>query len=270
MKISAIALVALAIATGASAAPAAMEKRASKEVQALAAKQDKLQFVTGKCAKDAECQQGCCAFTTGKCAGPGIAQTRDGGCGFGNAKPNCDVATALKLNTCAKGADGSNLKKQQVQQAAAFCAQLNNLPFTPAAGVSASKSGSSSDTSKPGNDNSTGGNTASSSSGGVKSISELAAKQNKLQFVTGKCSKDGECQQGCCAFTTGKCAGPGIAQTRDGGCGFGDAKPNCDVATALNLGVCAKGGDGNNAKNVEVQQAAAFCAQLNGLPFSPA
>jgi len=250
-----------------SAAPAAMEKRASKTVQALAAKASPLKFVTSQCKSDGECQQGCCAFNTGKCAGPGIAQTRDGGCGHGNSKPNCDVATALNLGVCAKGGSGSNSKNQKVQEAAAFCAILNNLPFTPAKGVSASSGSSKPSTPKPANNGSKGGNAASS---GSKTVQALAAKASPLQFVTGKCSADSQCRQGCCAFNTGKCAGPGIAQTRDGGCGFGNKTPNCDVATALKLGTCAKGANGNGSKKQQVQEAAAFCALLNKIPFTPA
>jgi hypothetical protein len=53
------------------------------------------QFVTGPCTSDADCQQGCCGFKTGKCAGPVIALTRDGGCGFGSGKPNANAAIAL-------------------------------------------------------------------------------------------------------------------------------------------------------------------------------
>ena len=49
------------------------------------------QFITGPCASDADCASGCCGFNSGKCAGPVIAQERDGGCGFGDAQPN-DIA----------------------------------------------------------------------------------------------------------------------------------------------------------------------------------
>lgn len=53
------------------------------------------------------------------------------------------------------------------------------------------------------------------------------------QFITGPCQGDVDCTAGCCGFTTGKCAGPVIAQTRDGGCGFGDAQPNDRAAKAF-------------------------------------
>lgn len=52
-------------------------------------------FITSNCASDLECTAGCCAFRTGKCAGPVIAQERDGGCGFGNPTPNRDAADAF-------------------------------------------------------------------------------------------------------------------------------------------------------------------------------
>ena len=53
------------------------------------------QFITGACTSDADCKSGCCGFRSGKCAGPVIAQERDGGCGFGNAQPNADAARAF-------------------------------------------------------------------------------------------------------------------------------------------------------------------------------
>lgn len=57
------------------------------------------------------------------------------------------------------------------------------------------------------------------------------------QFVTGPCSTDIECETGCCGFKTGVCAGRIIAQTRDGGCGFGDARPGQGVGKQLVINV---------------------------------
>lgn len=37
------------------------------------------QFITGPCTSDADCASGCCGFNSGKCAGPVVAQERDGG-----------------------------------------------------------------------------------------------------------------------------------------------------------------------------------------------
>ncbi|KAH4005047.1 hypothetical protein HBI13_024870 [Parastagonospora nodorum] len=53
------------------------------------------QFITGPCTSDADCASACCGFQSGKCAGPAVAQERDGGCGFGDAQPNDDAAKAL-------------------------------------------------------------------------------------------------------------------------------------------------------------------------------
>jgi hypothetical protein len=53
------------------------------------------QFITGVCAADTDCASACCGFRTGKCAGPVVAQERDGGCGFGDAQPNDRAAVAL-------------------------------------------------------------------------------------------------------------------------------------------------------------------------------
>jgi hypothetical protein len=54
------------------------------------------QFITGACTSDADCASACCGFNSGKCAGPVVAQERDGGCGFGDAQPNDDAARALQ------------------------------------------------------------------------------------------------------------------------------------------------------------------------------
>ncbi|KAI8820798.1 uncharacterized protein EV422DRAFT_620219 [Fimicolochytrium jonesii] len=54
------------------------------------------QFITGPCSSDADCASGCCGFRTGKCAGPVIAQERDGGCGFGDAQPNDRAARIFR------------------------------------------------------------------------------------------------------------------------------------------------------------------------------
>ncbi|KKZ68611.1 hypothetical protein EMCG_05768 [[Emmonsia] crescens] len=54
------------------------------------------QFITGQCTSDADCASGCCGFNSGTCAGPVVAQERDGGCGFGDAQPNDDAAQVLQ------------------------------------------------------------------------------------------------------------------------------------------------------------------------------
>ncbi|TDL23456.1 hypothetical protein BD410DRAFT_820798 [Rickenella mellea] len=203
------------------------------------------QFVTGPCTQDSDCQQGCCAFTTGKCAGPAIAQTRDGGCGFGNPKPNCNVAAALNLNSCAPGATSSDTTSAAVQSAAKFVSQLDGIPL-PAAPAAAPPPAA-----------------APQKAAG-------AAPGNASGFVTSPCKQDSDCQQGCCAFNTGKCAGPGIAQTRDGGCGFGNAQPNCNVAAALKLNTCAAGASSSDTTSPQVQAAAKFVSNLDGIPFTPA
>ena len=71
------------------------EGAAVDKQQANTAAKAGTQFITGTCAKDADCASACCGFRTGKCAGPVIAQERDGGCGFGDAVPNADAARAL-------------------------------------------------------------------------------------------------------------------------------------------------------------------------------
>jgi len=235
------------------------------------------QFVTGPCKQDSDCQQGCCAFKTGKCAGPGIAQTRDGGCGFGNPQPNCNVAAALGLGVCAPGAKNGNLADPAIQSAAKFVAKLDNLPFTPASGSSSTKPSSGKKPTSGKKGGKKGGQNAPAApkapaapSGGKKSVAQLAASQKSKKTVFETCGSDSECQQGCCAFNSGKCAGPGIAQTRDGGCGHKSPAPNCNVAAALKLGICAKGAKNGNLADPAIQAAAAFTAQLDNFKFTPA
>ncbi|KAJ7073200.1 ferritin-like domain-containing protein [Mycena amicta] len=101
-------------------------------IASLAALQTSKKTVFETCAADSECQQGCCGFTSGKCAGPAVAQTNgSGGCGKGNVSPNCDVAGLLGLSDCVAGAVKGDVSAPDTQQAAAFAAQLDNLPFTP-------------------------------------------------------------------------------------------------------------------------------------------
>jgi hypothetical protein len=90
---------------GGQAAAAAAPAAASVAPQAAAASSSSFtsvapgkQFITGVCSSDADCQSACCGFNSGKCAGPVIAQERDGGCGFGDAQPNDTAAKALTQN----------------------------------------------------------------------------------------------------------------------------------------------------------------------------
>ncbi|CAK5273962.1 unnamed protein product [Mycena citricolor] len=227
------------------------------------------QFVTGPCNIDSDCQQGCCAFNTGKCAGPGIAQTRDGGCGHGNKVPNCNVAAALKLGDCVAGAVNDDLSNPDIQSAAAFVAKLDGFKFTPI--TKGSGNAATATATKP-SKTSTSKSTATGGASADKTISALAAGQSSLGFVTATCAADSDCQQGCCSFKAGTCVGPAIAQERaqDGGCGFGAPKPNCDVAKALNLSECVAGAVNGDLTSHSIQAAAAFVSILDKLPFSPA
>lgn len=93
--------------TAAGGATAAAPVAAVPAAGAAPAKAPGTQFITGVCTKDADCAAGCCGFKSGKCAGPVIAQERDGGCGFGDAAPN-DTA-AKKLTGAKRGIRGWNL-----------------------------------------------------------------------------------------------------------------------------------------------------------------
>lgn len=75
---------------------------------ALLASAQGTQFITGPCTSDADCAAGCCGFNTGKCAGPIVAQERDGGCGFGDAFPNARAAIALGFQPPVNNNNGGN------------------------------------------------------------------------------------------------------------------------------------------------------------------
>ncbi|KAJ7141592.1 hypothetical protein C8R46DRAFT_1013459 [Mycena filopes] len=243
----ALSLVALGVQASTLPARPAMQRR-------VAAPQSSKKTVFESCKADSECQQGCCGFSTGKCAGPGIAQTNgSGGCGHGAKQPNCNVAAALKLDACAKGAVNGDLSNAEVQAAAQFVSKLDNLPFTPTAPKPAAAKAKPQSAKKP-----------------VAPAAVKTTPQSSKKTVFESCKADSECQQGCCGFSTGKCAGPGIAQTNgSGGCGHGAKSPNCNVAAALKLDACAKGAVNGDLSNAEVQAAAQFVSKLDNLPFKP-
>jgi len=215
------------------------------------------QFVTGPCTQDSDCQQGCCGFSTGKCAGPAVAQSNgSGGCGHGTAAPNCNVATVLGLaGSCIAGAVNTNLQDPNVQAAAAFAANLDGITI-PASSAAAAPAAAA---------------PAAAAPAAGQSVASLAASQQSKTTVFEACSADSDCQQGCCGFSSGKCAGPAVAQTNgSGGCGHCSAAPNCDVATLLGFqSQCIGGAVNGNLQDPTVQAAAAFAAQLDNLPFTP-
>ncbi|THU80486.1 hypothetical protein K435DRAFT_768048 [Dendrothele bispora CBS 962.96] len=156
------------------------------------------QFITGPCQSDADCASACCGFNSGKCAGPVIAQERDGGCGFGDPSPNNNAAQAIQ---------GPNAEA--------------------APGVTSGSSSSS------GSNNAGSGAAAGAASSSNAGTSPAPSTAPGTQFITGPCTSDADCASGCCGFNSGKCAGAVVAQERDGGCGFGDPTPNNNAAQAI-------------------------------------
>jgi hypothetical protein len=152
------------------------------------------QFITGACANDAACASKCCGFTSGKCAAAFVANERGEGCGFGGVKNGGGASNAGVLT----GAGNVNA-------------------VTPAPVVAAAPAG--------------GAVTVKGTEGTGNQVVPIINPGGK--FITSDCTSDLECTAGCCAFNTGKCAGPVIAQTRDGGCGRGNAVPNRDAADAF-------------------------------------
>ncbi|KAJ7028344.1 hypothetical protein C8F04DRAFT_1044206 [Mycena alexandri] len=202
------------------------------------------QLNAGPCTQDSDCQQGCCAFTTGACAGPEIAQADgSGGCGFGNPAPNCNVAASLNLPKCVVGAVNGNLSDPAIKLARQNF--LNALEDELRTAIPVVLPISTRD-----------------------HLARSSQQSKKTVFET--CKADSECQQGCCGFSSGKCAGPGIAQTNgSGGCGRGNAHLNCNVAAALRLDACVKGAVNGKLSSASIQAAATFVSKLDNLPFKP-
>jgi len=196
------------------------------------------QFITGKCLGDLACDEGCCAFKTGLCAGAVVGQeSADGGCGFGNAQPNAVAADAFKA-----GKDTFSAVKAAVQSGQIGPGKLDVSGLT---GGATGGSGNAT-ASGAGAGAAAGQQAAGSASGGAASSQaattgftnpKAAGNGKGQQFITGKCLSDADCESGCCAFNTGLCAGADFAQdasSGDGGCGFGDAQPNNNAAQAIN------------------------------------
>ncbi|KAJ7919621.1 hypothetical protein B0H13DRAFT_2320276 [Mycena leptocephala] len=179
---------------------------------------------------------------------PRHCQTRDGGCGFGNRAPNCNVAKALGLSECVKGAVNGDISSSAVQTAAAFTAKLDNLPFTPAKKAAP----------KP----------AKAAPKPAKAAPKPARNPRRRRPRPSHSSPRPKSRR---RPSSRPCAGPDVAQTNgSGGCGHGAASPNCNVATLLGFKNCIGGVKNGNLKDATIQAAAAFAAQLDGIPFKPA
>jgi hypothetical protein len=262
MKFSATLVALSMLAVTVTAAPSRRAVGRRESLDELAASQNGKKVVFTECASDSECQQGCCGFNSGKCAGPAVAQTNgSGGCGRGTGTANCNVATLLGFpGTCIAGSKNTDLNDRTVQAATAFSAKLNGIAFTPSVSAAAPAA-------PPPANNAAGGGAAA----GGNSLEELAASQNGKKVVFTECGSDSECQQGCCGFNSGKCAGPAVAQTNgSGGCGRGTGTANCNVATLLGFpGTCIAGSKNTDLNDRTVQAATAFSAKLNGIAFTP-
>ncbi|KAF2794620.1 hypothetical protein K505DRAFT_324656 [Melanomma pulvis-pyrius CBS 109.77] len=225
------------------------------------------QFITGPCTSDADCAAGCCGFNTGKCAGAVIAQTRDGGCGFGDAQPNSNAAQALGFDVqpaaaaappapaapapaAAAPAATSAAKAPGTQfitgactsdaDCASACCGFNSGKCAAPIPAQERDGGCGFGDAQP-NDPTGRTNNANAQQAAAPAAAEPSAAAAPAapaaapgtQFITGACTSDADCALGCCGFNSGKCAGPVVAQERDGGCGFGDAAPNDNAAQAL-------------------------------------
>jgi len=195
------------------------------------------QFITGPCTKDFDCVSDCCAFTTGKCAGAVIAQTRDGGCGFGEAAPNNRAAIAIQGPNATRapgvpapgsapapapaagGGGGGNVTVQPGDTCAGIAAARGTTPAAVIASNPQINAGCTNlqvgQTLNVGGGG--GGAAPAPAAGGGRGVGS-SGKGPGAQFITGDCANDGECASGCCALDTGKCAARLVALERKG-CG---------------------------------------------------
>jgi hypothetical protein len=189
-------------------------------------------FITDLCKSDDDCSSGCCGFKSGKCAGPIIAQERDGGCGFGNATPNDTAARILRGNPDVKDAPTSANEKQKTAGKKTFITDVCTTDDDCSSGCCGFKSGKcAGPIIAQERDGGCGFGNAVSNDTAAKILrgfttGDSFVSSGKKTFITDVCTTDGDCASGCCGFNSGKCAGPVIAQERDGGCGFGNAVPN--------------------------------------------
>jgi hypothetical protein len=221
------------------------------------------QFITGPCTSDADCASACCGFNSGKCAGPIVAQERDGGCGFGDAQPNANAANAL-LGKASTSPTSTSAAVAAVQiststpsatpgkqfitgpctsdaDCASACCGFNSGKCAGPIVAQERDGGCGFGDAQP-NANAANALLGKASTSPTSTSAAVAAVQTPTstssaapgkQFITGPCTSDADCASSCCGFHSGKCAGPIIAQERDGGCGFGDAQPNAIAAKAL-------------------------------------
>ncbi|KAJ6618058.1 hypothetical protein B0H10DRAFT_1913908 [Mycena sp. CBHHK59/15] len=219
------------------------------------------QFVTGPCTADADCAEGCCAFNTGKCAGPVIALTRDGGCGFGTGTPNANAAIALGQFSGAVAAFSASI-------AAAGPAATQDAAAAPAAAATtvaaAAPAGTQFITGACTSDadcasgccnaktalcaarlvalEGAGCGFGSSSAGAgaaapaavtpaaaAAATTAAAAAPAGTQFITGACTSDADCASGCCNAKTALCAARLVA-LEGAGCGFGSSSAGAGAA----------------------------------------
>ncbi|KAJ6488444.1 hypothetical protein DFH09DRAFT_379714 [Mycena vulgaris] len=212
------------------------------------------QFVTGPCAADADCAEGCCAFTTGKCAGPVIALTRDGGCGFGTATPNANAAIALGQFPGAVAAFSASLAAAgpaptqnaaaapastaaaapaaagtqfitgkctaDADCASACCAAQSGLCAARLVALEGAGCGFGSPSAGVGAAKPVAATPAATPAAAPASTAVAAPAAAGTQFITGKCTADADCASGCCAAQSGLCAARLVA-LEGAGCGFG-------------------------------------------------
>jgi len=225
------------------------------------------QFITGQCTSDADCASTCCVAKTGLCGAVGAQLNGRADCGFGgSAAPAAAApdnaaaaapAAAPATNSNAPGAQNVGLKNGQqfitgqctsdADCASTCCvaktglcgavgAQLNGRADC-GFGGSAAPAAAAPDNAAAAAPAAAGPNESVTPQNQVINPSLPGAQsvglKNGAQFITGQCTSDADCASGCCGFHSGLCAGAVIAQTRDGGCGFGDAQPNNNAEKKL-------------------------------------
>jgi hypothetical protein len=216
-------------------------------------------FITDDCESDADCESDCCGFNTGKCAGPVIAQERDGGCGFNDPQPNNRAERVFRGEAPAPSPSTNpanmpaNSPAPPTQKKLIFndcksdsecdsgcCGFSNGVCLGPVIAVQSGKGCGRGDAQPndiaarkilgqpPANADQS---TSSTVPSNMPANSPAPPTQKKLIF--NDCKSDSECDSGCCGFSNGICLGPVIAVQSGVGCGRGDAQSNDNAARKI-------------------------------------
>ncbi|KAJ7816073.1 hypothetical protein B0H14DRAFT_2845361 [Mycena olivaceomarginata] len=190
------------------------------------------QFITGPCTADADCASGCCGVKTSTCNARAVAEGPTGGGCLGGALAAAAPPAAAPPTAVTTAAAGAGTQ---------FITGVCSIDGDCASGCCGAKTGvcnARAVAEGPGGGG-CGGKSAVAAppaaappAAAPPATATPAAAVQPTQFITGKCSVDGECQSGCCGTKTGVCNARAVAEgPGGGGCG-GSAAAAAPAAAA--------------------------------------